>query len=436
MYKTSNYNYIVECESKVILYNSLSNTPFVFLNDEFTKIQELLIDLSTFEELYKGIFDSFVKGGFIVDSDFSELEYIKIQNKRKIYSDSGYHITINPTLDCNVQCWYCIVKEEKAEYKNTIMSSNTVEKVKKLLYNKIINENVKSLHLAWFGGEPTMYYQDVVKPICMYLESLKIKRPVSIENSITTNASLLSIEMLKEMQEYNFKSFQIPIDGNRRKHDSVKHMKGLGTYDSVMMNIHNIRKFLPNSHITIRINYDRQTLKNIEDIIKDLPEPSKYISLDFQRVWQIPLKADEYELLLEAKKRFADLGYPSSYWAYVPCRFYRCYADKYNYFVINYDGNIFKCAARDYSQESKLGHINDDGYILENKQMISQMYSKCTFENKKCMECKHLPLCFGPCIQKNYERSLVGEEPECIFSSTEMSINSFIIERTKEMNLL
>jgi uncharacterized protein len=229
MYKLSIYNYTVKYQNNIILYNSLSNILFVLLSEEYSHIQELFKHLNDFEENYSELFNSFIKGGFIIDDDFSEIEYIKIQNKKKIFSDTDYHITINPTLDCNVACWYCSVKEEKAQYKDTIMSPAIVCRINLLLRNKIFNDHSSSFHIAWFGGEPTKYYHEVMKPICSNLKNIENEKAVEIIHSITTNATLLDDEILTEMQNFNFKSFQIPIDGNRERHNIIKHTSGSGT---------------------------------------------------------------------------------------------------------------------------------------------------------------------------------------------------------------
>ena len=119
---------------------------------------------------------------------------------------------------------------------------------------------------------------------------------------------------------------------------------------------------MPEVHVCLRINYDMQTLKNIRDIIRDLSEESrKNIVVDFQRVWQVKCTDEMRQLLQEAKEEFKAAGFYSDFWAYRPLSFKCCYADNYNYYAINYNGKVFKCTARDYSDKLVIGNLQPSG---------------------------------------------------------------------------
>lgn len=66
-----------------------------------------MTNLEMFNIEYPGIYKGLKESGFIVNQNFNELAYIKFQNRKRVLEDSLYHITINPTLDCNLTCWYC-----------------------------------------------------------------------------------------------------------------------------------------------------------------------------------------------------------------------------------------------------------------------------------------------------------------------------------------
>lgn len=68
--------------------------------------------------------------------------------------------------------------------------------------------------------------------------------------------------------------------------------------------------------------------------------------------------------------------------------------------------------------------------------MINVMYSKVNFDNPMCLECKILPLCWGPCIQKKYESVLKKELPNCLLEGAEYSVDSYIIEKAKKYDLV
>ena len=45
-----------------------------------------------------------------------------------------------------------------------------------------------------------------------------------------------------------------------------------------------------------------------------------------------------------------------------------CYADRINYANINYDGNVYKCTAQDYTSETALGFLDENGQIRWDKE--------------------------------------------------------------------
>src|SRR6202020_1629629 len=79
-----------------------------------------------------------------------------------------------------------------------------------------------------------------------------------------------------------------------------------------------------------------------------------------------------------------------------------CYADKRNSAVINYNGDIFKCTARDFTTTKRAGYLSNTGELVwENNYLERRMTAK--FNNKPCLSCKIIPLCNGGCSQHALE---------------------------------
>lgn len=437
MDKTSYYNTKINHNNRVLLYNTLTDSLMSLTAEEFSTISELFEDLQTFKGEYPMLYEELKESGFIVNQDYNELDYIKLQNKRRIYGENSYHITINPTLDCNVACWYCSTEYANATH-NGGMSPDVINNVIAHIRNVIQKQKAAAFHLDWFGGEPLMYFDKVIKPISTSANKLTKESGVKFTQHITTNATLINVDRIKYMRDLNFTSFQIPIDGNEKRHNKIKYFENKeGTYRKVIENINLITDIIPDVFIILRINYDKQTLKNIQDIIKDISETSKkHIRIDFQKVWQVPFTEEERKLLEKAKKEFFLNGLESGFWAYRPKAFYRCYADKFRYYAINYDGKIFKCTARDYGEDKVIGRLLSDGDVDWNDKLLSIYYSKSTFENAQCLECRMLPMCMGPCIQKNYDSRINSSSLPCVFENAEYSLSSFIVEKAKSRNLI
>jgi len=107
--KLSKYNLEIEYDDCMLLYNFLTNRLLPVDYEKYAVIETLLEHLPEFYDMYPELYLSFKQSGFIISADFDELAYLKLQNKRYVYTNSDYHITINPTLDCNLKCWYCSV---------------------------------------------------------------------------------------------------------------------------------------------------------------------------------------------------------------------------------------------------------------------------------------------------------------------------------------
>jgi uncharacterized protein len=158
--------------------------------------------------------------------------------------------------------------------------------------------------------------------------------------------------------------------------------------------------------------------------------------VDFQKVWQVPFTDDLRTLLKETKDEFRSQGLKSDFWAYRPQLFFRCYADRFHHYAINYDGRIFKCTARDYGDDKVIGNLMSGGRVEWNQELLGAYFSKATFENKRCLECNKLPLCIGPCIQKNYDSRGDDSMLSCNFEHAEYAFDSYIVEQAKKRNLI
>lgn len=112
--------------------------------------------------------------------------------------------------------------------------------------------------------------------------------------------------MITDMENLHLNSYQIPIDGNEKHHDTIKCTESKGeTFRQVINNINMLADIVPNVNITLRINYDKKTLYRIEDIILLISENAKkHIHVDFQKVWQIECNKKDKKRLKFVKDLF------------------------------------------------------------------------------------------------------------------------------------
>lgn len=411
------------------LFNSLHRTVLRFLPEEVDVVKKCLASINDDSYCQNDIIRSLIKMGFICDSELNEYEFVKFKNKLSVYGNRECRLTINPTLQCNYSCWYCCVEDQGTQYQHRCMDEETIDKVKKLIKNLVVNNKIDRLHLDWFGGEPLMYFEEVVKPISLFAMNLCNRSNMPFSNHVTTNAYYITDEMINDFNTIKLKGFQIPVDGNEQKHNSVKFMGNQGHLQKILKSVNSIAKQVKDSHIILRINYDNETLDSVSEIIPSIAvENRDKITVDFQRVWQVHMNTSSdgnNQKLLYVKNNFEEEGFATTYFAYEYKPFRCCYADSLYHWVINYDGKVFKCSARNYDESLIAGKIDDHGNLLFNP-IVYDFFSKSSLDNNRCRECKLLPLCYGLCIQKQYEYTKKNKPFQCLHDFSEISLGYFI----------
>jgi uncharacterized protein len=423
MYKLSKYNYFVEYGQRIIYFNGLTGLFFSVSQKEHEKLESLFNDLISFQIQYSSMFYRLKAWGFIVNENTDEIDIIRYRNRQAVFMNKFYRLTVNPTLDCVFNCWYCNQHTQNVGG----MKTDVVEKVKKHIGIMVKDEKITGLFLDWFGGEPLMYFDEVVYPVAKYAFELIEQYNLPHVHHATTNAYLITPKMAKKMKEIKLNKFQITIDGDEKRHNTIRNVNGKPSYKRIMDNIALLCETIPDVSITLRLNYDNATLhkSDMQAVYEQIPQQYRNkIKLDFQRVWQTydnnSAGHKPNEPLRELEKDVAAMGY-----SYTLSNVFsigqsiRCYADRFFHAVINYDGKIYKCTAH-LDLDKMAGILQDSGVIKWDEHIISALYSKATFENEKCLNCKHLPICLGQCIQKMRTN-------KCMMDNSDISYEQFII---------
>ncbi|WP_312313983.1 radical SAM/SPASM domain-containing protein [Empedobacter brevis] len=344
--------------------------------------------------------------------------------------DQYYHLIINPTMNCNFSCWYCYEKHEKKSQ----ISDETIDKILRMIENIFIaNPQMKAIVLSFFGGEPLLFYNKM-SILMAKAKQITDRYNKRLEIAITSNGLLINDDMIADLKQYNVAGFQITLDGNKSKHDLVRFVsKSRGSYDAI---IDNIKKLARNQLVvTLRINYTKENLVDLEEVIDDLDELSmddkRWISLSMQKVFQETNSKDLADMVVNFREYATSKGIIHRSSVLADTVRNSCYADKVHQSVINYNADVYKCNARDFNQANKEGVLNEKGEIIWNEQHNKRLIPKMT--NKPCLECSILPICGGGCSQMIVEN--VGRD-YCVHnfdeeSKKEVILNMFIDEQTK-----
>ncbi len=422
--KKSIYNHLSFTEGNAILYNTLS--------DEMALLDPSLSDMynqHTIDEIrqhhpqfYKFLSDK----KFIVEDMADEFKICIDKWNIEDNDPTNFTITINPTLDCNMRCWYCY---EKHEAKRS-MTDDVLNSLFRLVDAKVANKELKHLRLSFFGGEPLMKYTKIVRPLIEYALAQCNKFGKELSVGFVTNASLLTPKIIDFLNEIGIPvHLQITMDGNRAFHNKTRYTaSGSGSYDLILSNISKVA-YLQNVSITLRLNYTTDNIDSFLDLVDDLAVScdahKESINIDLQQVWQDNGASEQFtEQMERVKKAFSDKGFNVS--GEKGMIKYRCYADSNNHVVVNYDGNIFHCTARDFTPDRAEGILTPEGNILKNEKAALRTSLK--WGNEACHTCRAYPICHGGCSQQKLDAANIFG---CIKSYDQSQVDCLIEKRIR-----
>lgn len=409
--KLSKYNCIYNINQNSYAINLLSGG-IVKIDKE--KIKNLLQNDGIFDEkiLDEDEIDFLKKGRFILEDEIDELTLLKIRyRKSKEIENNELKLSIIPSYSCNFDCSYCYQRQlEKKGYKynNGKMSDELLNSVEQYL-NKVVSVK-KKLHIEWFGGEPLLF-NDLIIDFNYKIKDICEENGCEFYSSIVSNGYLLTLDNTKRLYNSGVRGALITVDGPEKIHNKRRYLKdGSGSFDKIINNIINASKYLD---INVRINMDTQNYNEVEAMLKYLSETNinkKNIQIIFTTTtFDDDLGKDMKMLNLEElKKAILDITNTSKKLGFKCelknlCKPNVCVARKANSYVLDLDGNVYKCP-------SLAGHpsIADGKFNIETSQ-IELSYNGLLwsewepFDDAKCTECKYLPMCFGGCT---YEKMI------------------------------
>lgn len=199
-----------------------------------------------------------------------------------------------------------------------------------------------------------------------------------IISSIVTNGFLLNYEITDALiRKYSCKSIQVTLDGSEETHNKNRKLKNTneGTFKVIIFNLKNAinisKKYNINTLFRLRINLINNNKADFKRILDNFTENERKI-------------------------------------------IHYCEANTgNNFFYITPDLGLWKCLNDLLFEDSKVGFIKEDGKVQLNYKNLTKWYSTNQFNDKKCKECKLLPICFSSCplyFLKNHKRICMPKE--------------------------
>ncbi len=284
-----------------------------------------------------------------------------------------------PTEKCNLRCSYCYETFEHGR-----MSDETIQAVKNLIDLRL--PKLSYLTLGWFGGEP-LVASDILLDIAGYALRRCTETGVQyIGGEITSNAALLTRELLDKLAKVEQKKFQISLDGWREGHDRTRRNgAGAGTFDTVWGALKMLRDSpYPDLDVTLRIHMTPDNRESIRELarhvkaefgadprfaiylkaIENLGGPQSESIASLERAERTAIVAD-MAALLSGMRGVPDATAPQDKAPKV------CYAAKPNNLIIRANGRVAKCTVAFEDPKNDIGQLRADGTLqIDNQKLV------------------------------------------------------------------
>jgi len=166
---------------------------------------------------------------------------------------------------CNLRCKYCFVYKIYPQQPSSDMSKDVVE----ALIDFALKWGTRPVRIWWFGGEPLVAWDNVIKYAIKYARSkgLRVGWDGDIHFGLTTNATLIDEKKAKFMAKYKF-GILVSIDGVEEKHDMFRvYPNGRGSWKEAWRGLQYVRKYL-NNNPAIRWSVGPSTVRGLANDIK------------------------------------------------------------------------------------------------------------------------------------------------------------------------
>ncbi len=383
----TNYSIIIPGSKNSVYVDTIDGKVLLLNNDYLSEKKDTLSKIDKFE--IKRIF------------------YSKIKSKEVI------KLWLFTTLNCDLNCIYCIQNGSKID-KNEAMSKKLIDQTVKFL-DYYADETTERVEIVYFGGEPLMNF-DVIQYAMIHYNNTT-RRP--IVHRLITNGYSLNLNKIKKLSKLGICDVQITIDGNKDIHNCRRITKSKkGTFDRIKSNLITLLNETEQTQIIIKTTVDKSNKDSIKEFIEQEAEILRHdrIHLDISMVEDInhEPKSDLYM----SRKEFSDFYEGIVYYVYkmgikaVPPYSGGCNLNYRSSIFLAPSGTVYRCPSMVDNSKFAAGNI----YNLE---FQDDKYNGGSYISQECMTCKFLFLCDGGCKynsivysegNKNYEKNCYYNE--------------------------
>jgi len=328
-------------------------------------------------------------------------------------------IIIKPVSSlCNLRCRYCY---NSAEFQHRSKPPSMALDTAEALHRSLIDLGSKKVKLIWHGGEPLLRGIDFFRAVVAIQRDLLLELPdLTLENSIMTNATLMTNEWAAFFKENNWR-VGVSLDGPAHVHNKYRvDAKGKGTFDTVLEGIRTVQ----NAGLSVGLIavVTSHTVKHQpSEVYEFLSSESR--NFDLLPCWEAPWeeRTAEYvvepQAFLEFMKSIFDIwweednpednirlfrsliqgtigGRPRS------CAFN---GNCSQFIAVDSNGSVYPCGKFAGIPEFYLGDINTQALIeILNSQACLEYLQIANHVPDKCLACSWFSVCHNGCTYDRY----------------------------------
>ena len=416
MLALSRYNYFAPWRDGYYLaYNASSGAVALLTEENYHALQGLLLkvrDQHT-EQLNpeeQKLLDQLKYGKFVQPTEPSELDILRFESQRAKYDASSLGLVIAPTMACNMACVYC--------YETTRVGRMTADTATAMVnFVEKQAKDLKDLSVTWYGGEPLLAL-DIVEELTNRILSVTEKNNVKYSAMIVTNGYLLDQPTVDRLRRLSVTSAQVTLDGPAAIHNRKRPLvNGRPSFDTIIRNLVYATTRL---RIGLRVNVDKEFTRDTVGLLLDELEAAGIrdrVSVNFALIEPVTtvcanisencydnagfssVETEYYALLSERGFRIEKLPSPS------PAA---CMAQLINAFVVDPDGDLYRCWNYVGNKTRVCGNIARD-VDYKNAEYL-RLFTFDPYANVKCRDCNILPLCQGGCPSRRVDREMTADQ--------------------------
>jgi uncharacterized protein len=389
-------------DGRYILWNSYTGAISIFNPQQKQAIQRIL--KSGYEGEARGVIKYLTDRGFLVPKGTNEFRQIQLGFGQMHYRNDVLDLILLASEDCNFRCSYCY-----EEFKRGTMLPSVREGIKKLIEKRA--PNLRHLTIGWFGGEP-LYGFKAIEDLGPFFAEITNRYSIQFVSHMTTNAYLLTPDVVEKLLAWKIFFYQITLDGMRAQHDKKRPARdGSGTFDTIISNLRALKQREEKFRVRLRVNYDYENYPHLEELLSLLEDTfehdprfivafhavGKWGGSNDENLTVCPL--DEGKEMRERLRHLAiskGLGTPGTLRDMNGAGKNVCYAARPYNFTIAADGKVMKCTvALDKHDYNIVGQVTPDGEFNLNVENLARWVEPSFESDPVCQKCVLLSTCQG-----------------------------------------